>query len=307
MTHLTRRRFLQQLGLASLPLIAHSGVQRPATKNKANIQWAYSAITWGGNDVQAISDISSLGFSGIQLRSNAFPVYGQKPEELKHLLDQAKLKLAMFSSGSADINTGNDEAQIATHVAHAKFVKALGGKYIQVTNSSRPKTGTPSQEDLVKYGKLLTAVGKRTAQEGITVAYHNHMGQLGQTPEEVKVILDNADPRYVSFLLDIANYQQGGGDPAAAIHTYKDRLKALHIKDVRDKQTEGSTGGYVFVELGRGRVNLPAVLEAINAVGFTGYAVIELDAVPEKEKKPLECARISSAYLKDALHVDVRS
>lgn len=306
MTHLTRRRFLQQLSLASLPLIAHSGVQRLAAKNKANIRWAYSAITWGGNDVQAITDISSLGFSGIQLRSNTFPAYGQKPEELKRLLDQAKLKLAMFSSGSADINTGNDEAQIATHVAHAKFVKALGGKYIQVTNSSRPKSGTPSQEDLVKYGKLLTAVGKRTAQEGITVAYHNHMGQLGQTPEEVKVILDNADPHYVSFLLDIAHYQQGGGDPAAAIHTYKDRLKALHIKDVRDKQTDGS-GGYVFVELGQGRVNLPAVLEAINTVGFTGYAVIELDAVPEKEKKPVECARISSAYLKDALHIDIRS
>lgn len=302
-SNLTRRRFLAQTALAAvaLPLTA----QRVTSSYKPQIRWGYSAITWGGNDVQAIKDISSAGFTGIQLRANSFPVYGQKPEALKQLLNEAKLQLAMFSSGDANINTGDDEAVIAKHVAHAKFVKALGGKFIQITNSARPKNGEPSHEDLIRYGALLTAIGKRTQQEGITVAYHNHMHQLGQTPGEVELIINNTDPRYVSFLLDVAHYQQGGGDPAAAIHTYKNRLKALHIKDVRNKANDDKSQGYQFVELGRGRVNLPAVYKAITAANFSGYAIVELDAVPEKDKTPLQCAGISTAYLKDTLHADI--
>lgn len=57
----------------------------------------------------------------------------------------------------------------------------------------------------------------------------------------------------------------------------------------------------MFVELGQGRVDFPAVFKALNDVKFKGYAIVELDAVPEKEKTPLECAKISKAYLKDQL------
>ena len=52
-----------------------------------------------------------------------------------------------------------------------------------------------------------------------------------QTGLNVKV--DAADPRYVKLELDIAHYQQGGGDPIAAIRRYHDRLLFLHIKDVQ--------------------------------------------------------------------------
>src|SRR5207237_755958 len=130
------------------------------------------------------------------------------------------------------INTGKDEETIALHVAHAKFVKSLGGSFMQITNGSRPKDRAPSSEELTQYGKLLTEIGKRTKPLGVEVTYHNHMGQLGQTADEVDQILKATDPGAVSFLLDVAHYQQGGGDPVAAIKKYSKRLKALHIKDV---------------------------------------------------------------------------
>jgi inosose dehydratase len=144
---------------------------------------------------------------------------------------------------------------------------------------------------------MLTEIGKRTKPLGIEVAYHNHMHQLGETPHEVDVILKNTDPAYVNFLLDVAHYQQGGGDPAEAIKTYQSRLKALHIKDVRDKPAEDINRRYVFVELGQGRVDFPAIFKALNTVGFKGYAIVELDGVPDKEKTPLQCATISRDYL----------
>ncbi|PSR54854.1 xylose isomerase [Adhaeribacter arboris] len=302
-----RRQFLSRFGLgtAAISLVVNSPQAFAAGLAASGIKFGYSAITWGGKDVQAIKEISQLGFTGIQLRANAYSEYGQKPAELKKLLDEAKLELAMFSSGNANIDTGNDETEISKHVTHAKFVKALGDKFIQVTNSSRPKSGAPTEEDLVKYGRLLTEVGKRTQPLGIETTYHNHMHQLGETPGEVEVILKNADPKYVSFLLDVAHYQQGGGDPAKAIRQYQKRLKALHIKDVRDKNALDPSKAYQFVELGQGRVNFPEVFAALKEVNFKGYAIIELDAVPEKNRTPLESGQISRNYLKNQLKFSI--
>jgi len=297
-TEISRRKFLSNVGLAigtlsvsNFPFYANAAVNLVPDMNLA-----YSAITWGGNDVQAIKDIASLGFKGVQLRSNVVKDFGSKPDELRSMLEQNKLSLPMFSSGNANINTGNDEAVIETHISNAKFVKALGGKNIQITNSSRPKTGTPATEDLVKYGKLLSEIGKRTADLGIQTNYHNHMGQLGQTPEEVKIILENCDDKNVHFLLDIAHYFQGGGDPVTAFKTYKNRIHALHLKDVRPNAA-GDAKAYTFVELGQGKVDLPAFFKTLDDAKFKGWGIVELDGVPDKEKTPVQCANITKAYL----------
>ncbi|HMI05115.1 MAG TPA: sugar phosphate isomerase/epimerase [Pedobacter sp.] len=298
----SRRNFLTQLGLLSAaPLLASSDLLA-ATLPAPAIQYGYAAITWGNDIKQSILDISSLGFKGIQLRANAFTEFGQKPDELIKLLKASKLKLAMYSSGNANINTGNDEAEIAKHVESANFVKMLGGSRMQVTNSSRPKSGMVSQEDLIKYGQLLTEIGKRTASIGIETTYHNHMGQLGQTPEEIETILKHTDPKYIGLLLDIAHYQQGGGNPAQAIHKYKDRIKCMHIKDVKNTADDKS---YIFVELGQGRVDLPAVFAALKAIDYSKYAIVELDAVPVKGRTPLESGQITKDYLINKLGIRI--
>jgi inosose dehydratase len=110
----------------------------------------------------------------------------------------------------------------------------------------------------------------------------------------------------VKLELDIAHYQQGGGDPVRAIRQYRDRLLFLHIKDVEDLTTSDSRGrAYRFVELGRGRVDLPAVFAALREVKFSDWAIIELDAVPDKSRTPKECAEISVKYLEENLKLKV--
>jgi inosose dehydratase len=296
---ISRRKFLSQTSLtvAGLSLFSCASTRKAGIGGVPGLKLGYSAITWGGNDVQAIKDIASLGFKGIQLRSTMLKEFGTKPQEVRAMLDENKLALPMFSSGNANINTGDDETIINTHISNAKFVKALGGENIQITNSSRPKTGAPTTDDLKKYGQLLNEIGKRTRDVGIQVNYHNHMHQLGETPEEVQIILDNTDNANVRFLLDIAHYQQGGGDPVKAVTQYKDRLSALHLKDVRPNPA-GTASAYQFVELGQGRVDLPGVFKALNNIGFTGWGIVELDSVPDKAKTPVQCANITKTYLK---------
>jgi inosose dehydratase len=72
----TRRSFIQQSSLLAFSTLI------PFSANKS-YQMGYSAITWSGNDEQAITDIASLGFKGIQLRANSFPMYKDDPSVLK--------------------------------------------------------------------------------------------------------------------------------------------------------------------------------------------------------------------------------
>lgn len=296
MQHINRRKFLTQL---SITVVGYPLLSCTASHNQSitipGLKLGYSAITWGGNDVQAIKDVSSLGFRGIQLRSNVLKEFSSKPEALRELLQQHKLELPMFSSGNADINTGDDERVIKMHIDNAHFVKSLGGSNIQVTNSSRPKSGSPNVIQLQEYGRLINEIGKRTRDLGVQTNYHNHMHQLGETPREVDTILESCDNNNVKFLLDIAHYFQGGGDPARAIMENKSRLSALHFKDVRPKLNDPA--GYTFVELGQGKIDLPSVFRALNEINFTGWGIVELDAVPDKSKTPVQCANISKDYL----------
>src|SRR3954452_11610792 len=113
---ISRRKFLTNVGLATGGLSFSSFLATKKARILPDMNLAYSAITWGGNDAQAIKDIASLGFKGIQLRANVVKDYGTKPDSLRDMLAQNKLYLPMFSSGNANINTGNDQAIIDTHV-----------------------------------------------------------------------------------------------------------------------------------------------------------------------------------------------
>lgn len=262
----------------------------------AGPRFGYAAITWGGNDRAAIDDIAAVGFRGIQLRGSAVTTWQDKPEELKELLARRGLSFVALSSGSVSVDPAVEATQLATHARQAEFVRRVGGSYLQVTDD-RPRGREVTAEDYRRLGRLLTEIGKRTADVGIPLGYHNHMGALGQAPDEIARILDAADPRYVKLELDTAHYQAGGGDPVEAIRTYANRLLFVHLKDLQQPIPDRATPAYRFVELGRGRVDVPGVLAALSTAKFTDWIIVELDAVPEPGRTPKESALIARAYL----------
>lgn len=294
----TRRHFLQQSTALLASAMLPSWLEAAEIQQKGRFRIGYSSITWGGKDDIAIKELAALGYKGIQLRANTFGPYRNRVSELRRMLDENGLQLCMFSSGNVEIAQDKFQQTIDQHVAHASFVKALGGTQLQLTNNVRPKDRAPSVEELKRLAEVMNEIGKQTADMGVQAVYHNHMHQLGETPEEVDVIVQAMDPRYVKLLLDIAHYKQGGGEPEKAILQYKDILAALHLKDT--KPVEGSRG-YKFVELGKGRVDVPAVFKALQKVKFAGWAIVELDGVPDPEKTPAQCAEINKNYITKTL------
>jgi len=294
---------LDRLGLASRPAlyppIDLSRFDLPVTPAPADIKFGYAAITWGGDDLKAIDEISDVGFRGIQLRSNLLASFGARPAALRELLEQRRLTFVALSSGAVNPDPALGASVVAEHASHAKFVHDAGGAYLQATDQ-RPAGRPPTAADYTRLGGLLTAIGKRSADLGVPLGYHNHVGSMGETPAEVDRVLDASDPRYVKLLLDVAHYKQGGGDPVQAVRRYRDRLLFLHMKDLQSPAPDGKAK-YRFVELGRGSVDLPAIFAALVEINFRGWAVVELDSVPDAGGSPRASALINRKYLEEGL------
>jgi len=300
--HTSRRTFLGSLGTltaaATLPRIAFAAP-------KAQIRFGYTSITWGKAERQSIDDIAALGYPGIQMRADAVAEF--KPEELRDILKQHSLTLVALSSGELNIDPAVEADQLALHTANAKFVHDVGGNYIQILDQLKPWPRVVTPDDCTRLGKLLTELGKRTADLGVPLGYHNHLNTISQRPDDLDRVLSVADPKYVHLELDTAHYVAGGGDPAKAIEKYRSNLLFLHLKDVIDIPlgSENSKYPFKFVELGVGRVDIPAVFAALSKVSFKGWAVVELDRAPDKSITPKEYADRSKKYLEDKIGVKV--
>src|SRR3989442_4407579 len=131
-----KRRDFVRIASASLgwapAMQAAAGLGAPPPPAQA-IRFGYAAITWGGNDRQAIEDVAALGFPGIQLRSNIVPEFADKPAALKELLQAHDLKMVALSSGGVSV-TAPPEEEFVKHERHAAFVRDVGGLYLQVTD-----------------------------------------------------------------------------------------------------------------------------------------------------------------------------
>jgi len=124
--------------------------------------------------------------------------------------------------------------------------------------------GVPNHE-------LLDLVDSKAGQFNIQVAIHNHGpgDQLYPTPESAYLRIRDLDPR-VGLCLDAGHTRRAGIDPAESARRFSDRLLDVHIKDVSEASSAGST-----VEIGRGVTDIPELLRTLIDVGYAGTVAFE--------------------------------
>src|SRR5271163_1572006 len=141
------------------PPVDLSYFDAPISPAGFELRIGYAAITWGGNDHQAIEDISSVGFPGIQIRSNSVQEFGSGVA-LREVLDKHNIKMIALSSGNLSIDHAIESSEIDKHVANAKFLRDAGGLYLQIIDE-KPKDRAIVAADYKRFGVLLTELGKR--------------------------------------------------------------------------------------------------------------------------------------------------
>jgi sugar phosphate isomerase/epimerase len=161
---------------------------------------------------------------------------------------------------------------------HFEYAKACGAPLIVA--SPDPET-LDTVEGLVK-------------EFGIPLAIHNHGPEDKHypSPRDVMAVIKKRDKR-LGVCMDIGHTVRAGVDPAKAALECGDRLLDLHLKDLKDKTSKESQ-----VEIGRGSLDIVALLKALEKIRFKGQAGIEYEINAED---PFPGIRESMAYLRGAL------
>ena len=87
-----------------------------------------------------------------------------------------------------------------------------------------------------------------------------------------------------------------------AIRRFGKGIKVVHLKDVRAIE---SPPGYQWVELGRGRVDVKGCVAALQATGFDGWAIVELDRVVDAGGSPKASAAANRDFVVKQLRLTV--
>lgn len=280
-----RRDFLRTMTILGVAQGAVGGLLAEARDVLPN-PVGYATIAWPRAEfTHALDTISRLGFRGVQMLGWVREAYAAaKTQELGQLLASLKLKPVALSCSAARLtpeHPGNEAVEVRSY---AEFFSHLGGTFLQVTDGGDP-TKEYSPETISSLGARMNALGKMAQDFGLTLGYHPHFGTIGETRQGLGRMLEATDPRYVRLIADVAHMALGGSDPAEVIRTYGQRLCFLHLKDTRKEvaavarqdRNRVESMGPPFCEIGLGMVNYAAIVAALRAVRFSGWAIVELD------------------------------
>ncbi len=141
---------------------------------------------------------------------------------------------------------------------------------------------------------LLPYVEKKVKTYDIRLAIHNHGPDNPLYPNATDIWnhVKDLDER-MGICIDIGHTMRDGQDPAADIEKYASRIYDVHIKDVDKPSKEGKT-----VEMGRGVIDIPAVITSLRKTGYAGKCSLEFE---KDMKDPLAGIAESIGYWKGSL------
>jgi sugar phosphate isomerase/epimerase len=233
---------------------------------------------------KTLDTIKMMGFTEIEGGGGRI-----SPEEFKRLCNERGISIPSTGAGYDELINKTDSVVYRA--------KALGAKYVMC--AWIPHTnGSFNLDNAKKAVQDFNAAGKILKENGLTFCYHVHGYEFW--PHEGGTLLDyiinNTNPEYVSFEMDILWTQFGGGDPVALLRKYGNRWKLMHLKDLRKgvkKDLTGGTSQENDVPLGTGEIDIPNILREAKKIGIAHY-FIEDESSHVNQQVPQSIAYLKS-------------
>jgi inosose dehydratase len=144
--------------------------------------------------------------------------------------------------------------------------------------------------------EMLPLVDKKVREYDIKVAIHNHgpTDKMYPIPATAYELIKNLDKR-IGLCDDIGHTARAGVDVAASIEKHADRLYDIHMKDVSAATPQGGA-----VEVGRGVIDIPRVMQALIKIDYAGIVSFEYE---KDENDPLPGLAESVGYVRGVMRV----
>jgi inosose dehydratase len=284
-----RRGFLRlaAAGAASAALPAFA-------KKKLNIEIGHTGITWPSDVTQAITDTGNLGFYGFETFGDVLTKW-EAQGGLESALEQHHLPLI---SGYCTLNltdSGKRKDEMTKALAWTALIKKYKGRIFVLGPNQVKRAEYDFAANKANIVSTLNEAAKTITDQGLTVVLHQHTGTCIESRDETYAVLDAVDTKYVKFGPDIGQLTKGGSDAVQVVKDFLPLVQHMHLKDYNGEDPH--LLGYC--PLGKGKVNIPAILDIMAGRKIHGMVMGELDNDPQNPSPtpPLELVKTSKDYL----------
>lgn len=293
--------------------------------DKNKVKLGIAPIAWTNDDMpdlgkentfeQCVSEMALAGYSGSEI-GNKYP---KDTKELKKALDLRELEICNAWYSTFILTKPYEEVEEEL-IKFADHLHELGAKVVGVSEQSYSIQGQMDvpvfEERYIMNDKEwdtlcdgLNRLGKAVKERGISLTFHHHMGTAVQSANDVDRLMEGTDPEYVSLLFDSGHLAYCGEDPVKIVKKYGDRIKHVHLKNIRpdvvDKVKEEGLSFLQGVRLGAftvpgdgDGVDFPSIFRVFEDIDYQGYMVVEAEQDPAIAN-PLEYAIKARKYIKD--------
>lgn len=289
--------------------------------DKNKVKLGIAPIAWTNDDMpdlgaentfeQCVSEMALAGFTGCEV-GNKYP---RDTAVLKKALELRGMQIcnAWFSSF---LTTKPYEEVEKNFIEHITFLKEMGTKVVGISEQGHSIQGTDKPIFEAKYvmndeewNTLCTGInklGKVAKDMGIKLCFHHHMGTVVQTEEEIDRLMANTDPELFGLLFDCGHLAYCGEDYMSVLNKYADRIRHVHLKDIRPEKVEQVKREHLsflqgvrlgtFTVPGDGVIDFKPIFDVLEKTGYEGYVLVEAEQDPAIAN-PLEYAIKARKYI----------
>lgn len=253
----SRRNFLKLAGTGVLAagatsLHAFPGIPIAVDKAVNTFSIGMAGFTFMNFTVEkTIEMMKRIGVTNLSLKDFHMPMNSTQ-EQINTVLEKFKTAgINVYTVGVVYMKTQESVDQAF------EYAKMAGVKMI---------VGAPNYE-------LLPYVEKKIKTYDFKMAIHNHGPDNPLYPNATDIWnhIKDLDAR-IGICIDIGHTTRDGQDPSVDLLKYKSRIYDIHVKDVDKAAKEGKT-----IEMGRGVINIPKVVDTLRKIKYSGSCSLEFE------------------------------
>ncbi|GGE13353.1 myo-inosose-2 dehydratase [Marinithermofilum abyssi] len=295
------------------------------TKNN-HFRIGIAPISWVNDDIpglgdhytqdQVLSEMASIGYISTEMGR----LFMQDPPSLKAKLDEYGIQLASKFVGTLFSDASRLEEELQSFSEWVKYLKKMGCEYVIVCEMGGSMHWDPrrSQEDMTiqkltnsEWESLVEGLHRAAhicQEHEMQLVYHSHAGTVVETAEEIDRLMALTDPSLVHLLYDTGHALYGGYDPLELLEKYEDRIKYVHLKDVRrdvleyvrkeyiDFRTAVVKGLFTVPGDKEGCIDFKPIFKELIERGYDGWWIVEAEQDPAVAH-PYKYAKMAKDYI----------
>lgn len=271
-----------------------------------SVRIGISPIAWQNDDLpditadftmeQALREAREIGFTGVE-RGQRMP---HDTEGLRRYLQTYDIALCGgWCSGASLVNDlETEKAAVRQQVEQFVALNSPCIVYAECSNTVQGQIGTPvndrprlSKDEITRYASKLSELARWMADKGMPMAYHHHMGSIIESEDDVNWLMEGSTDD-LRLCFDTGHLLFGGGDVMATLNRWGDRVQHVHFKDIRpevvadirenNRSFLDAVIAGAFTVPGDGCIDFQAVTDALKAMDYRGWIVVEAEQDPAK-------------------------